>query len=301
MAGQARDITFDRIAILVLAVEWVLFGSMHFSAVDETVAQIPTDLSDQIKHHVAIVTGIAEVATGILVLVPELRKQAAIASLVLLGLLTPAMYHILSDPSAVAGLGSGATAFRIALMPNNIFMAICAVHLSRHPDARLARPDRPPRPAPRPWTFGDPVTLIVPGLLLMANVAGFLALMIGAPGHLGTASLWAMACIAAGALTGFLFGVPRANPAAARGPYLHNTNVEAVSDWLTKILVGVSLVNLQTIGAFVDGLAADLGPALATTKAFANGLIAYFFVIGIIQGYILTRMFLPRQLFGQTE
>jgi hypothetical protein len=180
-------------------------------------------------------------------------------------------------------------------------MAICAVHLWRHPDARLARPDRPARPAPRRWSFGDPVTLIVPGLLLMANMAGFLALMIGAPGRLGTAFLWAMACISAGALIGFLFGVPRANPAAATGAFLHNTNVEAVSDWLTKILVGVSLVNLQAIGAFVDRLAGDLGPALDTSKPFATGLIVYFFVIGIIEGYILTRMFLPKQLFGHTE
>jgi uncharacterized membrane protein len=274
---------------------------MHFSAVDQTVAQIPTDISDQIKHHVAIVTGIAEVATGILILVPGLRRKAAIASLALLGLLIPAMYKILSDPSSVESLGAAATSFRVILLPNNIFMAICAVHLVRHRDASLARPDRPPQP-PRPqWSFGDPVTLIVPGLLLMANIAGFLAVSIGAPGRLGTANLWAMACIAAGALIGFLFGVPRANPAAATGAFLHNTNVEAVSDWLTKILVGVSLVNLQSIGAFVDRLAADLGPALGTTKAFATGLIVYFFVVGIIEGYILTRMFLPKQLFGHTE
>ena len=202
----------------------------------------------------------------------------------------------------MASLGAGATTFRVVLLPNNIFMAICAVHLWRHPDAKLARPDRPPRPAPRPWSFGDPVTLIVPSVLLMANIAGFLALMIGVPeAGLGLSYLWAMGCIAAGALIGFLFGVPRANPGAATGRFLHNTNVEAVSDWLTKILVGVSLVNLQSIGAFVDRLARDLGPALGTPPAFATGLILYFFVIGVIQGYILTRMFLPKQLFGATE
>lgn len=298
MAGQARDTSFDRIAILVLAIEWVLFGSMHFSAVDATVAQIPEPFP--FKHHLAIVTGIAEVATGILILVPELRKWAAAASLALLALLTPAMYNILANPASVESLGAGATAFRVILLPNNIFMAICAVHLWRHPEATLARPDRPARRAPRIWTFGDPVTLIVPGLLLMANIAGFLALVIGVPGRLGLAYLWAMGCIAAGALIGFLFGVPRANPAAATGQFLHNTNVEAVSDWLTKILVGVSLVNLQAIGAFVDRQAGELGPALAAPKAFATGLIVYFFVIGLIQGYILTRMFLPRQ-FGLTE
>jgi uncharacterized membrane protein len=299
MSDQRRDISFDRIAILVLAAEWILFGSMHFSHIEETERMIPFG-PDSFKHHAAVVTGILEVGAGVLVLVPELRKWAAAASIGLLILLAPAMYHILSEPDSV-GTGPVADAFRALLMPNNIFLAICSVHLWRHPEARLARPDRPPRPAPRPWTFGDPVTLIVPALLLMANLAGFLALMIGVPGQLGLAYLWAMGCIAAGALIGFLFGVPRANPAAVTGRYLHNTNVEAVSDWLTKIVVGVSLVNLQSIGAFVDRLAAQLAPALATPPAFATGLIAYFFLVGIIQGYILTRMFMPRQLFGDTE
>lgn len=305
MATQARDHSFDRIAILVLSIEWVLFGSMHFSMIKQTVDQIPFSFWNDFKHHIAIVTGIAEVSTGILLLVTETRRWAALASLVLLGLLTPAMYNILANPDSVSGMGAWATPFRVALLPNNIFLAICAVYLWRHPDASLARAEtesvpRADRRRPRRWTFSDPVTLIVPALLLMANLAGFAALMIGVPGHLGLANLWAMGSIASGALIGFLFGVPRANPAAATGQFLHNTNVEAVSDWLTKILVGVSLVNLQAIGAFVDRLAADLAPALAAPKPFATGLIVYFFVVGVIQGYILTRMFLPKQ-FGLTE
>ena len=59
VASHARDTSFDRIAILVLAIEWVLFGSMHFSEVDATAAQIPTGISDVIKHHLVSVTGIA--------------------------------------------------------------------------------------------------------------------------------------------------------------------------------------------------------------------------------------------------
>lgn len=284
-----RDTSFDRIAILVLAIEWVLFGSMHFSDIPATKAMIPFG-SDAFKHHVAVVTGILEVGTGILILVPAFRRWAAAASIGLLILLIPAMYEILQNPESVGKLNEWATPFRVLLLPNNIFLAICSVHLWRHPDAILARPPRRP---PEPWTFARPVTLIVPALLLMANVAGFLALIIGAPGHLGTAYLWAMACIASGALIGFLFGVPRVNPAhPATGRLLDNTNVEAVSDWLTKILVGVSLVNLQAIGAFTNRLADELAPALETSRAFAIGLIVYFFVVGIIQGYILTRMFL---------
>ena len=301
MAETARDTSFDRIAILVLAIEWVVFGSMHFSHAPATAAQLPRFFPEWSRHDLVIITGIAEVATGVLILVPEFRRWAALSSLVLLALLTPAMYRIVSNPDSVGTLGAAATAFRLVLLPNNIFMAICAVHLWRHPDAKLARTERRRRREPRPWTFGDPITLIVPGLLLMANIAGFLAVTSGAAGGRGLAYLWAMGCIAAGALIGFLFGVPRVNPAApAAGQFLHNTNVEAVSDWLTKILVGVSLVNLQAIGGFTDDMSRELASALDRPKAFATGLIVYFFVIGVIQGYILTRMFLPRQ-FGLTE
>ena len=301
MADQARDRSFDRIAILVLAVAWVFFGSMHFSLVEETIAQIPRWVP--FKHDVAIITGILEVATGVLILVPDqrIRKATAVSSIVLLVLLTPAMYRILSVPEALAGMGSLATSSRVVMLPANIFLAICSVHILRHPDARLARVEPRPGRARAPWSWGDPVTLLVPALLLMSNVAGFLTILIDVPNRLGLAALWAMGCITAGALIGFLFGVPRANPANATGRFLHNTNVEAVSDWLTKIVVGVSLVNMQSIGTFVDRLASQLAPALGTPAAFATGLIVYFFLIGIIQGYILTRMFMPKQLFGETE
>lgn len=128
---------FGRIAIFVLAAQWIVFGSMHFSDIDATIAQIPDWIP--LKFEITIVTGIAEVATGILILVPALRKWAALSSLVLLILLSPAMYEIVTNPAAAAPLGAWATPFRIILLPNNIFLAICAIYLWRHPDATLAR------------------------------------------------------------------------------------------------------------------------------------------------------------------
>jgi len=65
-----------------------------------------------------------------------------------------------------------------------------------------------------------------------------------------------------------------------------------VSDWLTKILVGVGLVNFQSIGRFVDGLATQLSQDIGRTHAYALGLIIYFWAVGVIQGYVLTRIFL---------
>ncbi|HEX8364491.1 MAG TPA: hypothetical protein VF603_04315 [Allosphingosinicella sp.] len=291
MAEASAATSFGRIAIFVLAIEWIVFGSMHFSAHQDTVEQVP-DIFGAWKGDIVVVTGIWEVATGILILIPELRKWAAWSSLALLVVLFPAMYKILANPDAFPVL------FRVALMPNNIFLAICSVYLIRNPaltsTVRTVNEAAGAR-TPIDWR-ARPVTLIVPALLLAANCAGFLAIAVGPPGSFGTGALWAMACIASGALIGFLFGVPRINPnAEIKGEFVHNQNIEAVSDWLTKILIGVGLVNFAAIGAFVSRLADQLSAGLGTHKSFATGLIVYFFVVGIIQGYILTRMFLGDQ------
>lgn len=71
------------------------------------------------------------------------------------------------------------------------------------------------------------------------------------------AELWAIACLLAGGALGFLFGIPksvqgasvataegktRAQPAYAQRV---NTSLEEVSDWLTKLLLGIGLVQLE--------------------------------------------------------
>ena len=76
--------------------------------------------------------------------------------------------------------------------------------------------------------------------------------------------LWSLACLATGSLFGFIFGVPRAatEPASKTdqattltstyGAYSRlkaNTNMEQISDWLTKLLVGAGLVELKDLQA----------------------------------------------------
>jgi uncharacterized membrane protein/uncharacterized protein YneF (UPF0154 family) len=307
---------FGRLSILILSIEWTVFGSMHFSLPDETIRMMPDWIPD--KPMVATVTGMIEVATGILMLVPLLRRRAAIASLCLLVLLIPAVYHILACSQALPGNVIFQTAFRVVLMPNNIFLAICSVYLLQNPYASLAPVPVAAIPvvatpvaagearvAPA-WAHSGQAILLIAGLLLMSNCAGFLAILVGVPGQQATASLWAMMCIATGALIGFLFAVPRVNPEVKSGSSLvTNTNIEQVSDWLTKILVGVGLINFKEIGQFLDHLADELAPSLGTLaapvgKPLALSLIVYFFVVGLIQGYLLTRLFLSRQFASET-
>ena len=278
---------FGRISVLVLSIEWIVFGSMHFSLPEETIRQMPSSLPE--KALLATVSGMIEVAIGVFILVPRVRRWVAACSFLLLLIYVWPVFVILSDQSSEPWR----VAFRLGLIPNNVFLLICSYYLWEQKPA----PDIVPKDDLRAKEFqADFPLLIVAFLLLMANCAGFLAIVMGVKLHIAQASMWAMMCIAIGALLGFLFGVPRVNPNVKAEVYLlPNTNVETVSDWLTKIIVGIGLVNFKSIGDFIDRLADDLGKSLQADKTFALAIILYFFIVGVIQGYILTRMFLTGQ------
>jgi hypothetical protein len=128
------------------------------------------------------------------------------------------------------------------------------------------------------------------------------------------AMLWALACLAGGFGVGFIFGIPRvdqpkeagtkgANANTGNGPTEYalrvNTNLEQVSDWLTKIIVGVGLVELKTIPAHLhqasDWVAESyctVGvPLFARASSFAGSMIVYFSIVGFLAGYLITRLF----------
>jgi hypothetical protein len=73
-----------------------------------------------------------------------------------------------------------------------------------------------------------------------------------------------------GAVLGFIFGIPRALQApnlqvdAKYTHYVVNTNLEQISDWLTKILVGVSLVQIANIRPALAALGRTLAPMLGS-------------------------------------
>jgi hypothetical protein len=141
--------------------------------------------------------------------------------------------------------------------------------------------------------------------MLLANIAGFLVIL-RSPWSQPPARLWAMMCLAIGGLVGFLFGVPRVNLEALRSTKLRpNSNIELVSDWLTKIIVGVGLVEFHKIGEFLTRVSLELGQSLAPKEtgavSFAKALIVYFFVAGAIQGYLLTRMYLSGEFRSADE
>ncbi|MFN0036526.1 MAG: hypothetical protein ACKVUS_15785 [Saprospiraceae bacterium] len=114
---------------------------------------------------------------------------------------------------------------------------------------------------------------------------------------LGNGLMLSGACFFAGGLCGFLFGIPRTVQAGAgqtseEVDYRINTNLEQISDWLTKIIVGLTLVNLHEIPKFFEKLANDMKSGMGgqdSDVVFAGGIMVYFLILGFLAGYITTR------------
>ena len=79
------------------------------------------------------------------------------------------------------------------------------------------------------------------------------------------------------------------------------SNLEQISDWVTKLLVGGSLTQLQeipghflnwggnlAIGLIGPGTTLPPHPAFEAARAIATGLIIYFLILGFFGGYLIT-------------
>ena len=117
--------------------------------------------------------------------------------------------------------------------------------------------------------------------------------------------LIAAASLAAGGFIGFLFGIPRTltsegtTVAPGVGTIRSNTNLEQVSDWLTKILIGATLVQLGKVPSAAARLFQTIGSSLggsSTGPAFAGALVIYYVVLGFAGGWLMTSFSLRRAM-----
>lgn len=151
--------------------------------------------------------------------------------------------------------------------------------------------------------FGVAVGVGVVPVVLHAAVGGQVARV------LGVGLILASAALMVGAFLGFLFGIPRAyssdapNGAPGAAPtmvfsdsgYTGNTNLEQISDWLTKILLGAGLTQLANIPSGGARLFNAMGSALgdgSDSAVFAGAVTIYFAVLGFLLGWLSTRLFL---------
>jgi len=144
---------------------------------------------------------------------------------------------------------------------------------------------------------------------------------------LGVGMLVAGAALLSGLLMGFIFAIPRVGDkkggatsfqpdSAPLTDPLFNGNLGEISDWLTKIIVGVGLVELHAIPGKLGLLSYYLAPGLqpapnAGGASYAESLISgqaaglailiFYFPLGFLLGYVWTMIYLRRNLLGLVE
>lgn len=107
--------------------------------------------------------------------------------------------------------------------------------------------------------------------------------------------IYMVATAVVSAIMGLIFGVPRARTdfsAASSERYSSNSNLEQISDWLTKLLVGAGLVQLNSLpGLMADGSAyLGSGMSFANAQAFSLSALLYGSGLGFATGYLWARL-----------
>jgi hypothetical protein len=154
--------------------------------------------------------------------------------------------------------------------------------------------------------FGFDRDLCLTAVIVVGSIfAGFLAVIWYKVPRPAAAMMWVLACLAVGSLFGFLFAIPRAvsgrdDNVATRAVHARlaaNTNIEQISDWLTKLLVGVGLVELKELPQGLSAAAAYVAQGLGSEPGlvqFSAALLVFFSVEGFLGGYLATRIFFQR-------
>jgi hypothetical protein len=127
----------------------------------------------------------------------------------------------------------------------------------------------------------------------------------------GAGFLIAGAFFVSGILIGFIFGIPRVmsqeqirsesskvggtstkKRALNSGIYGENSNLDQISDWLTKILVAIGLTQLTQIPDALGRYAERVGPAFGgfqSSYMFSIAILIFFSLDGFLIGYLWTR------------
>jgi hypothetical protein len=117
-----------------------------------------------------------------------------------------------------------------------------------------------------------------------------------------------------GGIVGFLFGIPRrvaqpptassksgdtGNEGSTSSPANSadvSTNLEQVSDWLTKIILGAGLTQLTKVPSLMKSLGDYLAPGFDGKPFFPILIVIGTLVFGFFAGYLMTQLFLIKAL-----
>ena len=143
----------------------------------------------------------------------------------------------------------------------------------------------------------------------LIGTAGIAVYGLAVPDGLRTFAILAMVAGAAwgsGAILGFLFGVPRlrsnTGQSAGNSQFTPNTNLEQISDWLTKIIVGATLVQLNAVVTRIQSTAEAIGVSIGAANAapVAGATMIYFFTAGFMWGYLWCSLRIFREMIQMT-
>ena len=167
-------------------------------------------------------------------------------------------------------------------------------------DQPVKKPN-PPQARPAWWTFA-----VLLGLSLLILVGYSIA----AKSIAALFLLWmvATASLVTGILLGFLFGLPRIVVATRRDAekkgdqegriepgYDPSNSLEQLADWLTKILVGIGLVQFGDARRLLAEFGRFIGTSLGRADADLVGqlIVIVFVVLGLLASFLWTRIHYP--------
>jgi hypothetical protein len=108
-----------------------------------------------------------------------------------------------------------------------------------------------------------------------------------------------------GSLVGFLFAIPKkiintnTGLAGITNKYIGNDNLVEVSDWLTKIIVGVSLTQLMSVPGYLHKYGEYVGKSIGggiIGEVAAISIVVYFLICGFLLAYLWTRLYFAKML-----
>lgn len=134
---------------------------------------------------------------------------------------------------------------------------------------------------------------------MTAGISGIVFYAFHAPQYFfKTISLFLLlgaASYVSGFFLGFLFGIPKRN-AESETDYNLSNNLVDISDWLTKIIIGLGLIEIKTIPGHLESIGIYImnatGRSDQSVKVFSIFAVVYFSIFGIYYGYNYMRLFL---------
>jgi len=115
--------------------------------------------------------------------------------------------------------------------------------------------------------------------------------------NLPTLIIIALGSTLIGTFVGFLFGFPKTNKKKNLDKSFHlNTNLEEITDWLTKILVGLGISQIPTIKSNLASLVNFVNNGNDLPDSVILFSILYFTIYGFFIGYLSSSLYLKSLL-----